>query len=153
MRRNFLLLFFFLVLSCSSKNIQNETLELRLIEAEIDFLSFYSLNSGQAKFYENITDNYNAGYRYRVFTSLYGIYCVVFIDKISLNVEGGYNELLWFRKLDLGALYSRYSFHEEVDCFNFLEWTENNKFLFRIRERKFLGEIDENGEWLEVRSL
>lgn len=153
MIRNFLLFLFVLVTSCSSRSTQDETLKLRLSETEPDFLGFYSLNSGQAEFYDTITDNYNAGYRYRVFMSIYEIYCVVYIDKTSLDVEGGHTDLLWFRQLDLGALYSRYSFSEEVDCFNFLEWADNNKFLFRIRDRKFLGEIDENGEWLEVRLL
>jgi len=153
MTRNSLLLLFILFFSCSSRNSQNEPLKLRLIDAEVDFISFYSLNVGPAAFHDTITDFRNAGYKHRVFVSVYEIFCVVFIDKISLDTEGGISELLWFRRLDLGAFYTHYSFNEETACFTFIEWTDNDKFLFGIRDRRFMGKIVGNGEWVEVKSM
>lgn len=144
---------FVLFFSCSSNSIQQDGLKLRLIESELHFIGFYSLVSGPSLYFEDPIDDYNGGYKHRVFVSFYGIYSVVFIDKISLNIEGGPEKMFWFRKLNLDPLYSKYSFSEETDHFSILEWIDSDSFTFRISHNDFLGVLKDDGEWLEVKPL
>lgn len=142
-----------LVILCGCKSSQHDSIKLRLIDSEVDFIAFYSLVSGPQFFFESVDDFHHAGYGHRVFKSFYEIFSVVFIDRISIDIEGGASEMLWFRELDLEPLYEKYSFYEESDHFVLLEWIDSDSFTFEISDKKFQGVIMEDGKWVEVTLL
>jgi len=135
--------------SCFSQN----KLTLRLIDKVPDYISITEVLVSPPVFYENIMDEYNAGHKYRVITTLSGIYGAVYIDRVSLNVEGGVNKQDWSRKIELRKLYEEYSLSEETDNVGMLNWMDNCSFTFELSGLKFAAFIMEEGSIIQVTRL
>lgn len=131
----------------------HDKLRLGLIDEKPDCLYISEVLVSPSVFYENIIDEYNAGHKYRIIIILSGIYSNVYIDMISLNVEGDVSKQNWSRKIELRKLYKEYSLTEESNHLEVLRWVDNSSFTFELSDIKFIAYIVEGGSAIQVIKL
>lgn len=148
---NILLSIFFLFYA--NHDFYQEKLRLGLTDEKPDCLYISDVVVSPSVFYENIVDEYNAGFKYRIITILSGIYSNVYIDKISLNVEGDVSKQLWSRKIELRKLYREYSLTEESNHLEAIRWVDNSSFTFKFSDMNFIAYIVEEGSAIQVIKL
>jgi hypothetical protein len=141
------------VLFYANHDFYQEKLRLGLTDEKPDCLYISDVVVSPSVFYENIVDEYNAGFKYRIITILSGIYSIVYIDKLSLNVEGDVSKQHWSRKIELRELYRKYSLTEESNHLEAIRWVDNSSFTFNLSDMNFIAYIVEEGSAIQVIKL
>lgn len=118
-----------------------------------DYIYISNVYVGSTIYYDEIVDENEGGFRYRVIKIMSGIYSAVYIDKIMVDVEGIEAKQEWSEKINLYPLYKKYLFSEETDHFEFNEWIDYNVFSFYISNYNFIVTISENPTQLNLKII
>jgi hypothetical protein len=133
-----------------SYNSYPTELRLELFDGLPSYIHISEVLVSPSVFYENDKDMNNAGHKHRIIIITSGIYSNVYLDKLSLNVEGDVSKQIWSRRIDLTKLYSEYSLTEESDNFVIFEWVDNASFTFKVSDIMFIAIISEDENTIQV---
>lgn len=141
--KKYALILLLLVLFVAKSFSQNDFMEMKMEIKKPKYISISDVIVAPAFFFESAKSDYYAGYKYRAIVTISEIYASLYIEKITLDIEGSNMEIEWSRKVKILDIFDAYQLSQETTQINDIKWLDVDSFTFLLGDMKFVGKISD----------
>jgi len=120
----------------STAQNDTQTIDLSFKKKNASYLSISELKIGIPYYYDDVIDDYNAGYVYRIIIVREEIYYSIYIERLILDIEGGVRRIEWSRKLEFNKLLEVLNLSNETTEISGINWKENDTVIFNLDKKE-----------------
>jgi hypothetical protein len=139
-----IILIFFTQFSYAQKKSIEFVLEKPKYESIVDVIM------GPQQWHENIDSDSEAGFQYRIVITRMEIYETIFIEKLIIDIEGGFTKIEWAKMLNMDALMDQFKIPSEQQNFSEIKWSRDQSFSALFHTILFTARISEDEKYIIV---
>ncbi len=147
--KSIMLILIVLSISCSCIGMP-KGLRVQLKEQNANYPSICNIHVAPDHYYENSDDDSNAGMRYRVVVTLSEIYYSLFIEKITIDIEGSPVNIVWSKKIDINSLIEHLGLSQETTMVGKVVFSDYSNFTFLLGDKKVAMQIIDKDEEVQA---
>jgi hypothetical protein len=121
---------------------QNDTIEVGFESKKPSYISITDVLVAPGHYFSEPESDYYAGFKYRAIITMSEIYSRLYIEKITLDIEGSTMKILWSKEIDVKTILGFYSLSQETTAIEDFCWQNFNTFRFSIAGMKLGGRLD-----------
>lgn len=125
----------------STAQSDTQTIDLSFKKENASYLSISELKVGIPHYYDDMVDDYNAGFVYRIIIVREEIYYSIYIERLILDIEGGVRRIEWSRKLEFNKLLEVLKLSNETTEILGICWIDSDTLTFNLDKKKILFDI------------